>query len=386
MQTALQQTITGFVPELQREAFNTEKNGSVNATLIDRMKNAGVFRIFQPKRYGGYEYNFEIFVELMSALGQGCGSTAWVCSVGTFHAFNVGLFSEVAQDEVWGDDPLAVAGSSYVPAGTAQFDNNGIILTGTWPYVSGSDHFEWTIVGAKRKDGDEGLFFCLVPKTHYEVQDDWDVTGLRGTGSKSIKLNNVFVPTHRVLSFDEARTGTTPGAAFNKSKLYRTPFFACSSYCLIAPALGIADGALANFVQEIGPREVKSLRGQNSALSLHYPVQLRVSEASALIDAAKLIVRDDCIKMAQVIDSEQVMSVQQKLRNKRNQVTAIQFLKRALDLLIGATGTKGIARNNVIQLASRDIQAISSHITLNFDIVMPTYGRHILGQDPEVPI
>ena len=90
--------------------------------------------------------------------------------------------------------------------------------------------------------------------------------------------------------------------------------------------------------------------------------------------------------MAQVIDSEQVMSVQQKLRNKRNQVTAIQFLKRALDLLIGATGTKGIARNNVIQLASRDIQAISSHITLNFDIVMPTYGRHILGQDPEVPI
>ena len=90
--------------------------------------------------------------------------------------------------------------------------------------------------------------------------------------------------------------------------------------------------------------------------------------------------------MSQVVDSGHEMSVQQKLRNKRNQVTAIQFLKRALDLLIGATGTKGIGRHNVIQLASRDIHAISSHITLNFDIVMPTYGRHLLGQDPGVPI
>ncbi len=386
MQTELRKSIASFLPELKREAFATEENGYANPALLDRVKTAGLFRIFQPKRYGGYEYNFEVFVDLMSALGQGCGSTAWVCSVGAFHAFNVALFPEKAQEEVWGDNPLAVAGSSYVPAGTAKFESNGVVLSGTWPYVSGSDHFEWTVVGAKREDGEEGLFFCLVPKTTYDVLDDWDVTGLRGTGSKSIKLDNVFIPKHRVLSFDEARTGTTPGAAFNKSKLYRTPFFACSSYCLISPALGIAEGALANFIQEVGPREVKSLRGHNSALSAHYPVQLRVSEASALIDAAKLIIRDDCREMSQVVDSGHEMSVQQKLRNKRNQVTAIQFLKRALDLLIGATGTKGIGRHNVIQLASRDIHAISSHITLNFDIVMPTYGRHLLGQDPGVPI
>ena len=131
---------------------------------------------------------------------------------------------------------------------------------------------------------------------------------------------------------------------------------------------------------------VKSLRGKISNMANHYPVQTRVSEASALIDAAKLIIIEDCKKMSATISKKQKMSKEQRLKNKRDQVLAIQFLKRAIDLLLGATGTKGLRQSNTIQLAARNIHAIGTHITLNYDIVMPTYGRHILGVDAGVPI
>ena len=323
----------------------------------------------------------------MSNLGRGCGSTAWVCSVGSFHAFNVALFKEEAQDDVWKQDPLAAIGSSYVPAGQVRTVKNGFELSGTWPYVSGCDHFEWTVVSVNhQQDNQNNLYFCLVPRSDYTINNDWDVTGLKGTGSKSISMDKIFVPEHRILDFDSARSGLTPGAKVNSHPLYRTPFFACSSYCLISPAIGIAKGALDQFIEEIGPREVKSLRGQSSNMAEHYPVQTRVSEASALIDAARLVITEDCKRMSEVINKNQNMSTGQKLKNKRNQVLAVQFLKQAIDLLVGAMGTKGLLKSNRIQLAARNIHAIGTHITLNYDIVMPTYGRHVLGLDPGVPI
>ena len=379
--------VDALLPSLKDDAVATEKRGKVRKSVINRLKRDGFFRVFQPTKYGGFEFEFREFVELMCSLGRGCGSTAWVCSVGAFHAFNVALFSQEAQNDVWETDPLAVIGSSYVPAGIAERSRNNFKLSGTWPYVSGCDHFEWTVVGVKNSQSAQGeLLFCLVPRKDYSINDDWDVTGLKGTGSKSISINNVSVPEHRILTFDSARTGRTPGADVNPNPLYRTPFFACSSYCLISPALGIAQAALDNFIGEIGPREVKSLRGQGSNMAEHYPVQTRVSEASALIDAAKLLITEDCKQMSRIINSGKEMSIERKLRNKRNQVLAIQFLKRASDLLVGATGTRGLSKNNPIQLAARNIQAIGTHITLNYDIVMPTYGRHILGLDAGVPI
>ena len=285
---------------------------------------------------------------------------------------------------MWAADPLAVAGSSYVPAGAATEDEGGVRLSGVWPYVSGCDHFDWAVLGARRGDG--ALSFCLTPRRDYAIEDDWDVTGLRGTGSKSITLDDVFVPAHRLLSFNDARAGQTPGAALHGRALYRTPFFACSSYCLVAPALGIVEGVLAEFINEVGPREVRSLAGGTSRLGAHYPVQMRVSEAAGLIDAAKLIIARDCAEMARMINSGTAMPVEQRLRNKRGQVLAVRFVRQAVDSLVGAIGTRGLAKSNRIQMAARDIQAIATHITLNNDIVMPAYGRHILGEEPGIPI
>lgn len=383
----LSNQIETMLPQLATDAVATEQRGQTKKSVIKALKRHGFFRVFQPKQYGGYELEFHEFVTLMINLGRGCGSTAWVCSVGSFHAFNVALFKQQAQDDVWKKDPQAAVGSSYVPAGLAKTVDCGFELSGTWPYVSGCDHFEWTVVGVNyQQNSQSNLYFCLVPRSDYTINNDWDVTGLRGTGSKSISMNKVFVPEHRILDFDSARSGVTPGANVNSRPLYKTPFFACSSYCLISPAIGIAKGALDQFIEGIGPREVKSLRGQKSNMAEHYPVQVRVSEASALIDAAELIITEDCKKMSEIINKKQKMSTEEKLKNKRNQVLAVQFLKQAIDLLIGATGTKGLLKNNTIQLAARNIHAIGTHITLNYDIVMPTYGRHVLGLDAGVPI
>jgi alkylation response protein AidB-like acyl-CoA dehydrogenase len=372
-------------PKLRTRAQAAESARRLPDETIRELREVGLFRLMQPARYGGFELDFECLVRTVCELGRACGSTAWVYSVGAFHSWNVALFPVQAQDEVWGTNPDALAASSYVPAGKADPVEGGMRLSGRWPFASGCDHFEWIILGVRITDGAD-VRFCLVPRCDFRIDDDWHVAGLAGTGSKSVVLDNVFVPEHRSLSFDDARDARTPGATAHGGGLYKVPFFAISSSCLIAPALGIARGALEDYIAEIRDRDVRSIVGTTSKMADHHAIQIRVSEASGLIDAATLLILRDCRDTLATVEAGAELSTEQRVRNKRDQALAMRFAKNAVQLIIDATGAKGIYDDRPIQRAWRDLQAASAHITLNWDIVMPAHGRVSLGLDPGIII
>lgn len=379
-----------LAPVLRSRAATAEAARRIQPETIADLRRAGLFRIFQPARYGGLDLDLENLVHITYELGQGCGSAAWVYSVVTFHQMHVALFDKAAQDEVWGANPDALSASSYLPAGTATPVAGGFRLNGTWPFASGIDNLEWIIVGA-RAVGEAGAApdfrFCLVPRTDLVIEDNWRVMGLCGTGSKNVLLNDVFVPEHRTLRFSAAREANTPGGALHGHPLYRLPFFAIASYCLIGPGLAIAAGALADYVAEMDVREgTGSLAGTPTKIASHVQVQMRVSEASGLLDAAKLLILRDCRDTMATVRSGAVLPLEQRLRNKRDQALAMRFLKDAVQLLADASGARGQFTDHPIQRAYRDIHAVSCHITLNWDAVMPAYGRHILGLDPGIVV
>ncbi len=373
-----------LAPAIAARASDAERAACLHEETIRDLRDAGLFRILQPSRFGGFSMDFESLILIASEIGKACGSTAWVYSVGAFHAWNLGLFSDSAQEEVWGADPRALAASSYVPAGKAATASGGVRLTGRWPFASGCDHFEWIILGAKENEGDK-VHFYLVPRSDFEILKDWRVAGLAATGSNSVVLKDVFVPTHRRISFDEAKEGRTPGAE-RYGDLYRLPFFAVSSYCLVAPALGIALGALQNYVDEVRGRDVRSLTGVASRLAEYDSVQTRVAEASGLIDAATELIRRDCRDVVATLRAGRPISTEQRTRNKRDQALAIRFAKQAVQLIIDGTGAKGLDIEQPIQRAWRDLQAAGSHITLSWDILLPAHGRVLLGLDPGILI
>ena len=179
----------------RERATEFEKARQVSADLVEMMREQELFRIMQPKRFGGFEYGYDVFVEAVSAVASGDGSTGWVYSLGAVHPWMIGCYPDEAQHDFWRDSLDTVAAVSYAPTGKAVPESGGYRLSGRWSFASGVDNATWGIVGGivPLADGPKPGFF-LVPKADYTIHDDWNPMGLAGTGSKTIVISGCLHP------------------------------------------------------------------------------------------------------------------------------------------------------------------------------------------------
>src|SRR5262249_54418958 len=117
----------------------TEANRRIADDVIAHMREAGLFRVLQPQAYGGFEYGFDVFAELVATIGRGCGSSAWVYGLGAVHQWFVACFPKEAQEEFWAD-PGAIAAGSYAPVGKTVAADGGYRTPGVWGFARGCGH------------------------------------------------------------------------------------------------------------------------------------------------------------------------------------------------------------------------------------------------------
>jgi alkylation response protein AidB-like acyl-CoA dehydrogenase len=374
---------------LRERAQATESARRVSEETFEAFRHAGFFRLMQPARYGGYEYGFTAFIDVISELGRGCTSSAWCCAIAAIHQWLIAGFSEAAQDDIWKADSSAFACVSYTPTGTAQLVDGGFLLHGRWQFVSNVDNSKWIIVGALIPTVDSATppapGFLLVPKSDWVVEDNWFVTGQSGTGSKTILIEKpVFVPSHRMVMVAQVASGTAPGTAVNTNRIYRVPMLSALPVCLVSPLLGTALGAVEEFVNLCSSRVTRgAVGGGGNRLSEFYPVQSRVAEASAMADAARLLIARDTAEVERATMSGQALSVDQRIRNRRDHAFAARLARDAVDTVFAAVGGNGLALDQPIQRMWRDSNAIVRHITLNWDAVSSMVGQHLLGLTPK---
>lgn len=376
-----------LVPGLRERQQETEKNGRVLQENIDAFHAAGLYRVQQPRHYGGLEYGLDTFVRVAMEIASGCGSTGWVFSTGAQHQWQIGMYPPAAQDDVWKNNPTALAGSSYAPTGMAVAEDGGYRVAGRWSFCSGVEICGWMILGTRIAPaaGAEptGTGFVLVPKDDFRTEDNWDVLGLIGTGSHDIVLEDVFVPAHRLLTHQQALSGNPPGAEINGGDLYKIPFFAAISICLCAAILGMAKGALEDYLEEIHGRMTRGAAvGAARNVADFQTVQLRIGEASSSIDAAGELVLRDCRDIMATIAAGRELTEAQRARNKGDLGFAVRLCVRAADLLFESVGGMGLYGDNRVQRAWRDIHAGAKHISMNWDAVGALYGRVKLGLPP----
>jgi alkylation response protein AidB-like acyl-CoA dehydrogenase len=226
--------------------------------------------------------------------------------------------------------------------------------------------------------------FILVPSADYTIDDDWYTMGLAGTGSKTIVVDNAFVPAHRIATFADLLTGNGPGIKTNTNPLYRQPMLAVVPQCLVGPALGMARGALSAFLEQVGNRTTRgAVAGGNNRMAEFATVQMRVAEATASIDAAQLMIHRDLRETADVVARGQAVDVDMRLRNRLTHTFAARLLTQAVDAVFLAAGGSALGLKHPVQRFWRDIHAASSHISLNWDAVSTMYGQHIFGLEPK---
>nr|WP_028156637.1 acyl-CoA dehydrogenase family protein [Bradyrhizobium japonicum] len=374
-----------LVPRLRERAARTEELRHLPTETEKDLHDAGLFRMLQPKRIGGAELDYVALVDCAELLGMADASVAWNLANLASHHWMLGMFAQKAQDLVWDRDPDALIASSFIfPAGRATRVEGGYRLHGSWPFSSGVASCEWNMLASvvysdDEADGIEYRIF-LLPKGDYKVLDTWNVAGLRGTGSCDVEVRDAFVADHMTVAVGDLAGGPTPGSKVNPNPLYALPVFSLFPYVLSGVALGNAQVCLDDYA-EVARHRISTYN--RAKLSDFQSTQIKIADASAKIDAARLIMRSACVNAMEDARRGRIPDMATKTRYRRDGAFSVNLCTDAVSMLFAASGARGLFTTGVLQRQFRDAHAINSHLAFNFDAAGTNYGRVALGLPSE---
>lgn len=375
-------------PILRSRAEQMEKDRRVPTDIIELIREAELFKLMQPRRFGGFEYGFTEFLDVNFELAQGCGSAAWCASLGMVHQWLVALFNLETQQEVWANKGAIVAGS-YIPIGKCAPVSGGYFVTGKWPFTSNCDNADFFLLGtmfpSEGENGSPSPGFALFPRSEISIIDDWFSVGLNGTGSKSVTLSKpTFLPSHRRLLISDALSGAPPGSLVHANPIYTIPFLSVVPVCLAGPSLGIVQGAINEFLDWIGGRTtLGAVAGGGNPMAEFAHVQSRIAEAMAGVDAAKVLLQRDTQDIEGCVARGEPITIDIRMRSRRDHAYAARLAVQSVNVLFEAVGAGGLSLSSGIQRAWRDVNAIGRHASLNWDAVSTMYGQHKFGLKPK---
>jgi 3-hydroxy-9,10-secoandrosta-1,3,5(10)-triene-9,17-dione monooxygenase len=370
-----------LLPSLRQRAERTEELRHLPPETEQDLHEAMVFRILQPKRVGGLELDYVALVDCADLLAQADASVAWNVANLASHHWMLAMFDPRAQEQVWGSEPAALIASSFIfPAGRARRVKGGYELRGSWPLSSGVVSCQWNMLASvvasdDEADGVEYRIF-LLPKADYTILDTWNAAGLRGTASDDVEVRDAFVADHMTIAVKDLRGGPTPGSVVNPAALYTLPVFSLFPFVISGVALGNAQACLNDYIDGAQHRASTYNRTKLSDLQ---STQIKIAEASAKIDAARTIMRSNCINAMADARCGHVPDMATKTRYRRDGAYSVNLCTEAVSMLFAASGARGLFTSGVLQRQFRDAHAINSHIAFNFDAAGTSYGRVALG-------
>jgi 3-hydroxy-9,10-secoandrosta-1,3,5(10)-triene-9,17-dione monooxygenase len=369
-----------LLPVLRERAQETEDRRSLSAETVKSLTETGFFRLLQPARFGGLEAEPLTYLEAVRLIAGACGSTGWVASVMGVHNWQLGLFPDQAQQDVWGEDTAVRMSSSYAPTGKVRRVDGGYRLSGRWSFSSGCDHATWVLLGGIVPPADDTpADFCtfLVPLDDYRIDDVWNTIGLRGTGSNDIVIEDAFVPAHHALSFNDTARCKCPGQELNTGPLYRIPYGSLFPYAITTPIIGMATGAYDAHVTYTKGRVRASYVGVKAAEDPF--AQVRVAEAAADLDSAWLALSTNMRELWQYTSADEKIPMPLRLRVRRDQVRGTAQAIAAVDLLFQNSGGRAIAVGTPIQRFWRDAHAGRVHAINDPERALTMYGKGEFG-------
>ena len=370
-----------MIPVLIERAPRQQAAGRILDETMAEMKAAGLFRILQPKRYGGYEMSPRTFFDVQFALAEGDTSVGWVFGILGVHSFHLALFDDRAADDVWGSDSDALIASPYSP-GKAVPAEGGYRLTGRWKFSSGTEHCDWIFLGGVVDHGSSGEHFLnadfrafLLPRKDYQIINTWKVMGLKGTGSQDIVVDGAFVPEHRTHLMKDATEGTNPGSAPKTSALYRYPDWQIFLRAVTTAAIGGLQGMVNAFItygaQRVSVTGAKTVFDPEATLAL--------AEARAGIDEMRATLRRNFHRMAVHAAAGTKPSLDDRMLFK---FQCVSVAKRCATLalpLFEAAGGSGIFDTQPFGRYYTDIVAMGNHVGNSFRTAGRNWGGVMMG-------
>jgi alkylation response protein AidB-like acyl-CoA dehydrogenase len=365
-------------PKLRERVAETEKLRRLSGENVADLLENGLYGLMTPKRFGGSELGSETMIDVTIELGSACPSTGWVHMLWTAHMWLLALFPERAQEELW-SNPNTLASSVVNTVGDVVPVDGGYRWTGRGFFSSGVDHCNWltAAVPIKREhqEGAPERRWLLIPREDLEIIDDWYTVGLKGTGSKTIVVNDVFIPEYRTVSNADIEAGESPGSKIHSHPMYGAISSANFTAAMAAPALAAAYGFLETYEER--------LRSKSSAIDDGLTVNMaRYALASAQVDAAHATTLLNAQRLARVPAGQ--VGAFDRAKTRRDQAFTAQACRRAVNSLYEECGGSGLFESSDLQRFWRDSNAAAAHHGLTWDWHSVAWTKTRLGL-PTVP-
>jgi 3-hydroxy-9,10-secoandrosta-1,3,5(10)-triene-9,17-dione monooxygenase len=363
-----------MIPTLRARSKECEDLRKIPPQTVEEFRQAGFFRAAKSKRFGGYQLGIHTLVDLAFEVGRGCGSTAWMAGQWPGHNFMVGYFPQEGQAEYWagGADTLSSTASSVAKLDIQPEGDGWRVRDTQLRFSSGCDYAEWILMISQHGMG-------LVPKSDFEVLDDWYVSGLRGTGSKSVVIKDAYIPPHRFVSMTDLREGSSPGAELTDDPYLRAPMNVVLNQLLCASAVGAARGVQDLFEERVVKR-IDLHTGKRAAESPG--AQLRFGESHAEVEAARMFMHRNCATLVEWGTRRHVPDIPERAALRRDVTYAAKLAVQSTQRLMAQGDASGMFDNNQLGRLGRDVYMAGLQASLTWDEPGMTFARTRWGVTP----
>ncbi|NKY43683.1 acyl-CoA dehydrogenase family protein [Nocardia cerradoensis] len=364
MSYAVLDNIIAIADEIRAGAEEGESLGQLPDDMAKGLKDAGLIRLLQRKKYNGFEAHPRVFAETVMKTASIYGSAGWVGGIVGVHPWQLAFADPKVQEEVLGADSDTWQASPYMPGGVAVPRDGGYVLNGRWQFSSGTDHCDWIFLGAL-VGGDDGKpsmppqgLHVILPRSDYEiVPDSWDVVGLRGTGSKDIIVKDAFIPDYRVMNSAKVMDGTAAKEYGVTETLYKMPWSTMFPLGITSATIGICEGLLAAGIDYQRDRV-----GAAGTLVKDDPYVLHaLAESASEIDAARQQLLANVDRIYDMVDRGEEIDFETRAGVRRDQVRAAWRAVRAADEIFDRAGGNALRMDKPLQRFWRDAHAGLHH-------------------------
>lgn len=342
---------------------------------------AGFFKILQPEQWGGYAMDPQVFYAVGLEVARYCPSSAWVLGVVAVHNWQLAVFDDQAAQDVWADDPTTLISSSYAPVGKVKVVDGGFRLSGRWSFSSGSEHGKWAFLGAVVPTPEAPFDMSnyrtfLVPVSDYKIVHNWDVVGLKGTGSHDVVVDDAFVPEHRTHKSMDGFLCDNPGNAVNSAPLYRMPFMQVFVRAVCTATLGACDGALDAFIEVAKTRQAGPTKMKNDPFA-----RVLAAEAKAEIEEMKLTMFRNFDAMMACCRAGEPIPIEDRVRYRYDSAIVADRCLALSGKMLKASGSGGIREDSDLLSFHLDILASQAHVANNSTPFAANLGGVLFGEE-----
>lgn len=371
-------------PIFAKNANQTEKDRRVVEENIQAMEEAGLFRAMVPKRYDGYESSIRTHLELTATVAESCASTAWVLALTNVCAWLTGLYSQKAQDEVFGANPNARVAGVFTPTPDSRRVDGGLIVSGKWYWSSGCLHADWGLLGVMEKDNSGAIvnqYLALIPMSELTIEDTWFTAGMKGTGSNCVVGKDVFVPDYRLLSLPKALQGNM-ATEHSDEVPYRSAIIPTAALILVGAQLGMARAALKYVIEKAPQRAIAytSFSKQTDSVSF----QIQIAKAAMKVDTAHLHAYRAAADIDEAALKGELLEYKTRARVRADTGIVAEYATDAINMLMTAHGAGGFAEVSPMQRIWRDSNTAARHAIVLQPVGDEVYGKALLNVENTV--